>query len=52
MTYNKYVAMLKIANHKWPEYVCDMYKMRNINNDYGNITLRSATNRYFGIPQC
>ena len=44
--------MVKIANHKFPEYLCDMYKMREINNDNGNITLRSVTNRDFCIPKC
>ena len=52
VTFNKSLAMFKIANHKSPEYLCDMYKMRDINNDNGNITLRSVTNKNFCIPKC
>ena len=52
VTYNKSIAMFKIANRKCPEYLCDMHKMRNINSDNGIITLRSVTNRDFCIPQC
>ena len=50
VTYNKSIAMFKIANHKSPQYLCDMHKMKD--SDNGNKILRSVTNRDFYIPQC
>ena len=52
MTFNKAIAMFKIAYNKSPEYLCDMYKLRNLKNNNDSITLRSVTNRDYCIPNC
>ena len=43
--------MFKIAHDESPNYLCDMFKMKEQDNANSTITLRSVTNMNFWIPK-
>ena len=51
VTFNKAIAMFKIAHDGSLNYLRDMFKMKEQVNTNSTITLRSVTNMNFWIPQ-